>query len=491
MGTIVMKFGGKAVANSAAILEVAARAREAVGETFGSKSTENPGSTDRQNSVLVVVSAMSGVTDSLFLAAKAAEGADLSVAKRVCADLRNRHLKAARELSPGVSSPGVSSPGVSSPGEDTPRVGVEAEIESIISALDSRLQGVRLVGELSDRNMDEIAAAGERLSSILVALALGAPCLDARTLLRTDSRFGRARADTSATARLVTERLLPLLKPGRMAVTQGYIGSDSLGSTTTLGRGGSDYSASLFGAALHASEIRIWTDAEGILTGDPRIVPGAKTVDVLGWEEASELVAYGSRILHPATISPALEAGIPVTVRSMTKPEGKFTTIRPGSSSGKAVVAIAMRRDVAVISVRQELMMEQSGFLARLFAAFGRLGVSVDLVSTSEICVSVSLDMDAPLEKLAAELSELGTVDIMRDRAVIAIVGDMLKETPPLLRKTFNALGDVDIDMLSMGANDINLSIVLRAAEADEALRRLHAVFFGNGLETGALGEGS
>ena len=486
MGTIVMKFGGKAVANSAAILEVAARAREAVGETFGSKSTENPGSTDRQNSVLVVVSAMSGVTDSLFLAAKAAEGADLSVAKRVCADLRNRHLKAARELSPGVSSPGVSSPG-----EDTPRVGVEAEIESIISALDSRLQGVRLVGELSDRNMDEIAAAGERLSSILVALALGAPCLDARTLLRTDSRFGRARADTSATARLVTERLLPLLKPGRMAVTQGYIGSDSLGSTTTLGRGGSDYSASLFGAALHASEIRIWTDAEGILTGDPRIVPGAKTVDVLGWEEASELVAYGSRILHPATISPALEAGIPVTVRSMTKPEGKFTTIRPGSSSGKAVVAIAMRRDVAVISVRQELMMEQSGFLARLFAAFGRLGVSVDLVSTSEICVSVSLDMDAPLEKLAAELSELGTVDIMRDRAVIAIVGDMLKETPPLLRKTFNALGDVDIDMLSMGANDINLSIVLRAAEADEALRRLHAVFFGNGLETGALGEGS
>ncbi|PKL06513.1 MAG: aspartate kinase [Spirochaetae bacterium HGW-Spirochaetae-9] len=462
-----MKFG-KAVADSAAILEVAARAREAVG----------------QNSVLVVVSAMSGVTDSLFLAAKAAEGADLSVAKRVCADLRSRHLAAARELSPGVSSPGVSSPGVSSPG-------AEAEIESIISALDSRLQGVRLVGELSDRNMDEIAAAGERLSSILVALALEAPCMDARTLLRTDSRFGRAKADESATARQVTERLLPLLKPGRIAVTQGYIGSDSLGSTTTLGRGGSDYSASLFGAALRASEIRIWTDAEGILTGDPQIVPGARTVDVLGCEEASELVAYGARILHPATIRPALEAGIPVTVRSMKKPHGKFTTIRPESSSGKAVVAIAMRRDVAVISVRQALMMEQSGFLARLFAAFGRLGVSVDLVSTSEICVSVSLNMGAPLEKLASELAELGTVDIMKDRAVIAIVGDMLKETPPLLRKTFNALGDVDIDMLSMGANDINLSIVLKAGEADEALRRLHAAFFGSDADTGSSGAGS
>lgn len=491
MGTIVMKFGGKAIADSAAILEVAARAREAVGETLGSDMAANTGAAAGQNSVLVVVSAMSGVTDSLFLAAKAAESADLSVARRVCADLRSRHLAAARELALGEDAPGRVSAGVSSPSVSSPNAGAEAEIESIIAALDSRLQGVRLVGELSDRNMDEIAAAGERLSSILVALALEAPCIDARTLLRTDSRFGRARADESATARLVTERLLPLLKPGRMAVTQGYIGSDSLGSTTTLGRGGSDYSASLFGAALHASEIRIWTDAEGILTGDPQIVPGAKTVDVLGCEEASELVAYGTRILHPATIRPALEAGIPVTVRSMIKPDGKFTTIRPGSSSGKAVVAIAMRRDVAVISVRQELMMEQSGFLARLFAAFGRLSVSVDLVSTSEICVSVSLNMDAPLEKLASELAELGTVDIMRDRAVIAIVGDMLKETPPLLRKTFNALGDVDIDMLSMGANDINLSIVLKAGEADEALRRLHAVFFGTNAESNAFGEGS
>ncbi len=464
-----MKFGGKALVDTAAIREVAARAREAVEEAEG------------QNSVLVVASAMSGVTDSLFLAAKAAEGADLSVARRVCADLRSRHMAAARELAPGEDTPGVSSPSA----------GAEAEIESIIAALDSRLQGVRLVGELSDRNMDEIAAAGERLSSILVALALEVPCIDARSLLRTDSRFGRARADESATARLVSERLLPLLKPGRVAVTQGYIGSDSLGSTTTLGRGGSDYSASLFGAGLGASEIRIWTEAEGILTGDPLIVPEAETVEVLGCEEASELVAFGTRILHPATIRPALEAGIPVTVRSTLQPKGKFTTIRPGSSSGKAVVAIAMRRDVAVISIRQELMMEQSGFLARLFAAFGRLGVSVDLVSTSEICVSVSLNMDAPLEKLVSELTELGTVDVMKERAVIAIVGDMLKETPPLLRKTFNALGDVDIDMLSMGANDINLSIVLRAEEADEALRRLHAAFFGSGAATGSSGDGS
>ncbi|MHB0898607.1 MAG: aspartate kinase [Spirochaetales bacterium] len=467
MGIIVMKFGGKAVAEAVAIRSAADRVLQAI---EASKKSETQSTLD---SVLVVVSAMSGVTDSLFQAAKAAEDADLSVAKRVCAELKARHVSAARSLAPKQSA------------------GAEAEIESIIAALDSRLQGVRLVGELSDRNMDEIAAAGERLSSILVALTLGAPCVDARTMLRTDSRFGRARADGIVTSKLAAERLLPLLEPGRVVVTQGYIGSDSLGSTTTLGRGGSDYSASLFGAALHASEIRIWTDSEGILTCDPQVVPEARTVEVLGYEEASELVAYGAKILHPATIRPALEAGIPVTVRSNQKPEGLYSTIRPGSSSGKAVVAIAMRRDVAVISVRQELMMEQAGFLARLFAAFGRLGVSVDLVSTSEICVSVSLDMDAPLDRIAAELAELGSVDIVRDRAVIAVVGDMLKETPALLRKTFDALGDVDIDMLSMGANDINLSLVLRASEADQSLRRLHAAFFESVTETGLPREGT
>lgn len=458
MGVIVMKFGGRALADAAGIRAAAARAQDAV----------SAGADAGKNSVLVVVAALEGVTDSLFEAARAAEAADLSVARRVCAELRNRHAGIARELAPEACA------------------GAEAEIEAIIAALDSRLQGVRLVAELSDRNMDEIAAAGERLSSILVALALGAPSVDARAILRTDSRFGRARPDGAATTRLVAERLAPLLAPGRIAVTQGYIGSDSLGSTTTLGRGGADYSASLFGAALYASEIRIWTDSEGILSGDPAVVADARTVESLGYEEASELVAFGAQILHPATIQPALGAGIPVTVRSFGRPDGQFSTIKPGASSGKAVVAIAMRRNVAVISVRQELMMDQAGFLARLFAAFGRLGVSVDLVSTSEICVSVSLDMGSPLDRISSELAELGTVDIVRNRAVIAVVGDMLKETPTLLRRTFDALGDVDVDMLSMGANDINLSLVMDAAAADEALRRLHAEFFGSGQGAGS-----
>jgi len=463
MGILVMKFGASALSDVAGIRASADLAREAVGR--GVNAGEKP-----RNSVLAVASAMQGVTDSLFAAAQAAQGADLSVAKRVCSELKARHLAAARELAPEGCAE------------------TETEIESIVAGLDSRLQGVRLVGELSDRSMDEIAAAGERLSSLLLALALSAPCLDARILVRTDSRFGRARADQAATTRLVVERLLPLLGPGRLAVTQGYIGSDSLGSTTTFGRGGSDYSASLFGSALGASEIRIWTEAEGIPTGDPTVVPEARTVEVLGFDEAAELVAYGAKSLHPAAIRPALEAGIPVTVRSVLRPQGLFTTIKPHASSGKAVAAIAMRRNVAVVNVRQELMTDQAGFLARLFAAFGRLGVSVDLVSTSEVCVSVSLDMGAPLERVASELAELGAVDVIEDRAVVALVGGLSREAPALLRNAFDALGDLAVDMVSMGANGINLSFVLAAGSADVALQRLHAVFFGAAAESGGGG---
>jgi len=470
MDLVVMKFDGASLSDAAGLKLLADRVRNSFASPVKAGAKTKAKAVAKAQNSLVVVSALSGVTDSLFFAAGAAEQGDLGTAEKVCAELRERHLSIARQL----GGEGLSS--------------AEEEIKALVSALESRLQGVRLVGELTDRNMDEIAAAGERLSSILAALALDASCVDARRGLRTDSRFGRARVDFGSTERLSRELFLPLLKTQDCGVTQGSIGSDSLGSTTSIGRGASELSASLFGAALGAAEIRIWTDHEGLPTADPKIVAGAMTIQQLSFEEASELVAFGAKILHPAAIKPALEAGIPVTVRSVTKPQGRYSTILPGASSGKAVVALAMRPNVAIVSVKQELMMDQAGFLARLFAAFGRLGVSVDLVSTSEVCVSVSLDMAAPLDKLASELGELGKVEIVRDRAVIAVVGDMLKETPTLLRKTFDALGDMDVDMLSMGANDINLSIVLSAQQAPSALRRLHNAFFEGPDATGDTG---
>lgn len=441
--SLVMKFGGTSVGDPDRMREVARLAHRYI-----------------DKGVLVVVSAMSGVTNSLFKAAQTAMAGDLTAANAIVAELRERHLAALRSLRPDGAP------------------AVEAEIKSILHTLESRLHGVRLLGELSPRSMDEIAAVGERLSGLLVGLAADAPCIDARGVMRTDSEFGEAVPDRAAIAALAKERLAPLVMPGMIAVTMGYIGSDANGVTTTLGRGGSDYSASLFGAALGAEEIQIWTDVEGILTCDPRIVKTARTVEILGYEEAAELAAYGAKVLHPATIRPALEAGIPVTVRSTMKSDGLFSTIKPGASSGRAAVALAMRRNVAVLSVRQESMIEQAGFLARLFEVFGNHDVSVDLVSTSEICVSVSLDMAEPIDALVRDLEKIGSVEVARDRAVVAVVGDMLKETPAVLRRVFNALGDIDVDMVSMGANDINLSLVIRAEGADDALRSLHAEFF-------------
>lgn len=443
MKPLVMKFGGTSVGSVERMMEVSRLVHE-----------------NSANGVLVVVSAMSGVTDSLFKAARAARTHDLSMATETCEMLREKHIQAARELSKG----------------DSPKI-VQA-IEAIIQALEARLKGVYLLGELTDRTMDEIASVGERLSGPLVALAIGCPCIDARLVIRTDSRFGQARPDTEAISILAQKQLYPLLATTKIVVSQGYIGSDSEGETTTLGRGGSDYSASLFGAALNASEIQIWTDVEGILTCDPRIVPDSRTVEILGYYEAAELAAYGAKVLHPATIRPALDAGIPVTVRSTMKPEGKFSTIKSGNSSERAVVALAMRKNVAIISIKQEDMTDQYGFLARLFKIFGDKEVSVDLVSTSEICVSVSLDMSAPLEALVKELGELGTVDIIKDRAVIAIVGDMLKRTPAVLRKAFTALGDMEVDLVSLGANTINLSFIVKQKDAEQAIKNLHKAFF-------------
>lgn len=441
---LVMKFGGTSVGSAQRMKDVAVLAR-----------------VNAQNGVLVVVSAMSGVTDSLFRAARLAFEGNLEAAYALCEDLRAKHYETHRELSPGDGS-----------AEEF------AYIDTIIDALKERLHGVALLRELSPRSMDAIASSGELLSGQLVARAIGCRYIDARTLMKTDSRFGEARPDMEAIKAAVKEQVAPLMKPWEIVVTQGYIGSDQENATTTLGRGGSDFSASIFGAALGAREIQIWTDVEGILTCDPRIVPNAKTVEVLGYFEAAELAAFGAKVLHPATVKPALDAGIPVTVRNTMKPEGKYSTIKPGKSSGRPVVALAMRKNVSIISVKQEDMTDQYGFLAKLFKVFGDAEVSVDLISTSEISVSISLDSSSPLAKLKKELQKLGTVDILPGRVVIAVVGDLLKRTPAVLNKVFTVLEQIEVDLVSLGANSVNLSFIVKQEDAEFAMKKLHEVFF-------------
>jgi aspartate kinase len=340
---IVLKFGGSSVADAACMRQVAGLVRVAL-----------------PKAPLVVLSAMGKTTNGLFEAAKAAEAGDLAGAMERQRVLMAAHRNAATDLFDGAVPEAL-----------------DGALTDLFGELELLLRGVALLRELSPRSMDAIASLGERLSTRIFSAYVNGAWVDARTVLRTDATFGEAAPQPAAIRALAAEHLKPLLGPGRAVVSQGYIGATEDGLTTTLGRGGSDYSAALFGAALGAEEVQIWTDVEGVLTSDPRIVPEALPIPDLSFAEAAELAAFGAKVLHPATIQPAVEAGIPVTVRHTQKPEGRFTTISARVRTGRPITALASRGPVTVLTVSSTRMLAQSGFLARLFEVFGRRGVSV------------------------------------------------------------------------------------------------------------------
>ena len=449
-GPIIMKFGGTSVADAKRLRGVA---------TLAARYADS--------GVLLVLSAFSGVTDSLFAAGQEAIAGNDAEAFSLLSRMLERHRAVAAELL-----------GLDRGRGDALPEAVEAVLAAAEAELGAVLKGAALLRALPDRSMDILAGRGELLSTTILAAFLGAPWVDARTVMRTDSRFGCAKPLTDEIKALAAARLAPLVRPGKIAVTQGYIGADESGAPTTLGRGGSDYSASLFGAALGASEIQIWTDVEGVLTCDPRVVSEARPVESLGYDEAAELAAFGAKVLHPATILPAVELGIPVTVRNSMIPHGRFTTISRESASGRPVTALASRAPVTVRTIRTPRMLGGAGFLASIFEAFGRRGVSVDLVSTSEVSVSATVDGKAGVDELVADLEELGEVRIERERAVVALVGERLLKTPGVPGRALGALRDINVEMISLGANEINLSLVVERGQAAEAQRRLHAAFF-------------
>ncbi|HUW39719.1 MAG TPA: aspartate kinase [Rectinemataceae bacterium] len=453
---VVMKFGGSSVANAERLRNVA--------DIVRSEGAEG---------IVVVLSALGGVTDALFSCGKTAAARNEGGALEGLGRVMERHRAVAAELF-----------GEAVPGELADFI---AAAEKELSLL---LRGSAMLGALPDKSLDALVGYGELLSSRLLAAFMRVPWLDARLVMRTDSRFGQARPLPAEIRVLAEKELLPALDRGGTVVTQGYIGSDASGAPTTLGRGGSDFSASLFGAAIRAAEIQIWTDVEGVLTCDPRIVPDARPVEHLGYDEAAELAAFGAKVLHPATILPAVELGIPVTVRNSLVRNGRFTSISRDAASGLPVTALASRAPVSVLTVRSPGMLGGAGFLARIFEAFGRRGVSVDLVSTSEVSVSMTVEASAPLEGLAEELSSFAEVRIERDRAIVALVGEQLRRTPGVAGMAFNALRDMNVEMISLGANEINLSLVVAQADAPESLRRLHAAFFGAG-SSGSVSKGA
>jgi aspartate kinase len=447
---IVLKFGGTSVGSAERIRGVVERLRE--------RLEQRP---------LAVVSALSGVTDQLIRAARAAAARDPAGPAGIEA-IRERHLGVIDELF--------------APGERRARV--LAAAEAILQELRTLCTGVQYLGELSPRSLDAIASVGERLSCEIVAEAaaeagLRGRALDARRLIVTDESFGRATPLQEETAGRVREAALPLLGSGSVPVVAGFIGATRQGVTTTLGRGGSDWSASLLGAALGAAEIQIWTDVDGLMTVDPRVVPGAQTLAEATFEEAAELAYFGAKVLHPATIRPAVERGIPVRVLNSLNPQASGTRIAGRAAAGSGEPrAIAFKGGITVVLISQPRMLMAHGFVARVFEVFDRHRTPVDLIATSEVSVSLTVDDDQALSAIVAELEVLGDVQVFPGMAIVCVVGTGFTGRAGLAGRIFQALREVNVVMISFGASDVNVSFVVADSDAERAVRLLHREFF-------------
>jgi aspartate kinase len=295
--------------------------------------------------------------------------------------------------------------------------------------------------------------------------------------MKTNNEFGRAAPIPELIAAACREHLAPLVEAGKVPVLGGYIGSTVDGVTSTLGRGGSDYSASLLGAALGADAIEIWTDVDGMLTADPRVVPNAKLIDHIRFDEASELASFGAKVLHPNTITPAVQQGIPVFVFNSRRPEGTGTRIT-ANAPRFPVRAIAGKENTVIVKVTSASMVATPGALRAIFGVFEQNRMSVDVVTTSEVSVSVTVDDDKDLDAVVAQLRQHGDVGIERSRGIVALVGSGLGESSPTMARAIAAIGDVRLHMLSLSATGINLTLIVDGDQVKPVMRQLHAAFF-------------
>jgi len=449
---VVMKFGGTSVEDSAAILRTVAIVASRLRKNL------NP---------IVVVSAMSKVTDTLLAAAAAAGRNDREAALKLSDTLRTRHLNTAAELIPAGDR----------------LTSLQLNIHHDFDTLDDLLRGISAVGELTPRTSDNVVSFGERLSSVLVTAAFAQHSIpsthvDARTVILTDNHYGKAAPNEPAIEAALSEHVLPLVDLGRVPVMGGFIGSCN-GITTTLGRGGSDYTAAIVGGALHAGAIEIWTDVNGIMTTDPRIVPEALRVKTISFEEAAELAYFGAKVLHPATILPAVQKNIPVFVLNSRNAENEGTKITatppPCASPFKSIAA---KKKLTIIDIVASRMLLAHGFLAAVFAIFDKHGCAIDMVSTSEISVSVTVDSREALPAICADLGKLADVKYEGNKALICLVGEDIRGQSGISGQVFSAVSHVNVRMISQGASEINMSFMVNEEDVDEALRSLHKKFF-------------
>lgn len=439
---LVMKFGGSSLADAEQLHKVA--------EVVASRREARP---------FVVCSAHKGVTDGLVNAAAAAARGDVSA-------------DAVIERQSAVAS----------------AVGLDPlTLEPFFEDLRSVLKGISLVREASPRVLDFVQSFGERMSVRTVAHALReaglkAEAFDAFDLgFITDAEFGRARPVEDYESRVrsaVGERIAS----GTIPVVTGFVGQTADGEITTVGRNGSDFSATAFAAALDAAECQIWTDTDGVMTADPSLCPAARNIPKMSFAEASELAQYGGRVLHPSTLMPAIRKNIPVRVLNTNRPDHAGTVItRDGdSTSAEAITSVVYKPGQTAITIQSATMLGQPGFLAQVFDILGRDGVDIDMVSTSEVSVSLTTGSRSELARTLRRLESLGRVSTETGRALLCVVGRQIRSAPGIAARVFGALeqAGVNVEMISHGANAINLSMVIRDEAVPEAVRGLHGAFF-------------
>ena len=443
---IILKFGGTSVRDA---------------HWIGRAISIAEGQLDRDP--VLVASAMGKTTDTLVeLSALALSGKREEVTVTVDRVQRN-HEAALSILAPGDSE-------------------THDALAALIQELRNLLQGVTLIRECSPRTQDALLSFGERLSTLLIAAgarARGIECRlhDSRTLLRTDSNFGSATPDMEETTTAFREAILGAEGTRVLHVLQGFIAADSAGVTTTLGRGGSDYTATIVGASLEAEEVQIWTDVDGIMSADPRVVEGARTLEEISYVEAAELAFFGARVVHPYTIQPAIERGIPVYVRNTERPELPGTRIT-GEFAERGVRAITVKRGITVITINSYRMLNAYGFLSRIFDVFARHHVSVDLVATSEVSVSMTVDTTDRIAEVVTALEEHGQAHVEDQKAIVSLVGKDLWKDSSVLARVFQTMEGIPVRLISLGSSDTNLSLVVSEGDGVATVQRLHHAFF-------------
>lgn len=446
---IIMKFGGTSVESAEAIGRMMSIVRE--------RLSKRP---------VVVVSAFSKVTDSLYGICDFAKEQDFNSARKVLEEIRKRHIDALAALV-----------------TQSEFYDASLKINAILDKLENFVKVIFELGELSERSRAVIISRGEVLSSTVICAAMNS-CgiktgfIDAKKMIITDNVYLKASPIMNEIRERVPEQVNAAYVGMDAVITQGFVSSTPDGITTVLGRGGSDYSASLIGMAMDAEEIEIWTDVDGVFTADPRRVPTSKSIKIISFEEAMEMALFGAKVLHPLTIIPALEKDIPVRVLNSKSPNHEGTLIVKDNDLQKGPKALSFKENITVINIFSTKMVDTFGFLEKVFEIFSRHHVSVDLISTSEANVSLTIENGQNIDEVVRELSNFSKITVENDKAQISVIGKNLTHVKGLCTKIFGSLMDYKIYMISQGASAINISFVVGRAYMVEIVNKLHKKLF-------------